>query len=244
MEVKNLVLFVVILILVIIVYQYVTKDTNTLAGLSSGKQSQDIKSSALAGDGTSVNFAYSIWINISDWNYRYGENKTIFGRYANPAAGVYQSSSGDSSNVACPELYLGSTQNNIILRMNVSSDANAQETCQVSNIPIQTWTNIIVSVYNRTLDMYLDGKLVKTCILGGVPNITPVIGKDVYVTPGGGFSGWTSNFQYFNNSIDPQQAWDIYSKGYGASWLGNVFGRYKIKVAVMDGETENSSVVI
>lgn len=244
MEIKNLVLFIIILILLIIVYQYITKDTNTLAGLTSGKQSQTIQASSLAGDGNSVNFAYSVWVNISDWNYRYGETKTIFGRFANAAAALNSNSEGDNTSTVCPEMYLGATQNNIIVKMNVSDDNHPQETCQINNVPLQTWTNIIMSVYNRTLDIYLDGKLVKTCILSGVPNISPVVGKDIYVTPGGGFSGWTSNFQYYNNSLDPQQAWDIYAKGYGASWLGNVFGRYKLKVSVMDGENENSSLVI
>ena len=66
----------------------------------------------------------------------------------------------------------------------------------------------------------------------------------VYVTPLGGFSGWTSRFQYWSDSTDPQKAWNIYRRGYGGSWLGSLFGKYTIKVALMEGDTEDSSFTI
>jgi hypothetical protein len=112
-------------------------------------------------------------------------------------------------------------------------------TCMVPNVPIQRWVNLFVSVYNRTLDIYIDGKLVKTCVLPGVAKIDR--NAPVYVTPAGGFSGWTSTFQYWNDSSDPQKAWNVYKKGYGGSWLGNIFGKYSVKVSLMEGDVEDSS---
>jgi len=53
-------------------------------------------------------------------------------------------------------------------RMVAESDTNVHS-CVVDNISIQKWVNIIVSLYNLTLDIYIDGKLVRTCILPGVP---------------------------------------------------------------------------
>jgi hypothetical protein len=67
---------------------------------------------------------------------------------------------------------------------------------------------------------------------------------DVYVTPSGGFSGWTAKFQYYPNSTDPQTAWNIYQKGYGASWLSNIFGNYQIQVSFTDNGTTTSSFTI
>jgi hypothetical protein len=113
--------------------------------------------------------------------------------------------------------------------------------CNVSNIPLQKWVNLIISVYGRTLDIYLDGKLVNTCVLPGIAKINQ--NADVFVTPAGGFSGWTSTFQYWPESCDPQKAWDIYKKGYGGSWLGN-FGKYSVKVSLMEGETEEATFEI
>jgi hypothetical protein len=64
------------------------------------------------------------------------------------------------------------------------------------------------------------------------------------VTPAGGFSGWTAKFQYYPNSTDPQTAWNIYQKGYGASWLSNIFGKYQVKVAFTDNGNETGSFTI
>ena len=97
-------------------------------------------------------------------------------------------------------------------------------TCNVPNVPLQRWVNLIVSVYGRSLDVYIDGKLVRTCVLENTAFVDPKAG--VYVTPDGGFAGWTSNFQYFNDAVNPQQAWNIYKNGYGGSLLGDLFNKY------------------
>ena len=47
-----------------------------------------------------------------------------------------------------------------------------------------------MSVYGRTLDMYINGKLVRTCILPGVAYVDQT--TDVILTPLGGFQGTTS----------------------------------------------------
>ena len=114
--------------------------------------------------------------------------------------------------------------------------------CAVANVPIQKWVNLLVSVYGRSMDIYLDGKLVKTCVLPGVAKIDA--NAPAYITPNGGFSGWTSKFQYWSDSCDPQKAWNIYEAGYGASMLSNLFGKYTVKVSLMEGNTEDSSISI
>jgi hypothetical protein len=114
--------------------------------------------------------------------------------------------------------------------------------CGISNVPIQRWCNFFMSVYGRTLDLYLDGKLVRTCVLPGVAKIDSR--APLYITPMGGFSGWTSRFQYWAESSNPQQAWNVYKAGYGGSLLGSLFGKYTVKVSLMTNDTENSSVTI
>lgn len=59
-------------------------------------------------------------------------------------------------------------------------------TCSVENIPLQAWFAVSVTVFQRNLDIYLNGKLVKSCILPGVPR---TVAGDIEVGPGGGFSG-------------------------------------------------------
>jgi len=244
MEVKSIILFVVIVVLLLIVIHYIMRDVNTLTGLMSAQTMQTIEAKNLAtssSSGNRSNFTYSIWFFIDDWNYRFGESKVIFGRMA----------SGTGEKQPCPSVTLAPIQNNIVVSLAVFP--NLDETpedgsnyivhnCGISNVPIQRWCNFFLSVYGRTLDLYLDGKLVRTCVLPGVAKIDP--DAPVYVTPMGGFSGWTTRFQYWPDASNPQKAWDVYKVGYGGSLLGSLFRKYTIKVAIMEGDNETSSLQI
>ena len=244
MEVKSIILFVIIVVLLIIVIHYILQDVNTLTGLVSAQTMQKIEAEDLASSsssGNTANFTYSIWFFIDDWNYRYGEPKVMFGRMT----------SGTAERQPCPSVALAPILNNIIVSLAVFPGLDEMpedgsnfivHTCGISNVPIQKWCNFFISVYGRTLDLYLDGKLVRTCVLPGVANIDS--NAPIYVTPMGGFSGWTSNFQYWPEASSPQKAWDVYKAGYGGSLLGSIFGKYTIKVSVMEGDTVNSSIEI
>jgi hypothetical protein len=244
MEGKNILLFVIIVFLIIIVIHYIMKDVNTLTELISGKTMQKIEASELASStssGNTSNFTYSIWFFIDDWNYRYGEPKVIFGRMT----------TGTGESQPCPSVVLSPIQNNIVVSLAVfpgldeapeSGENFIVHNCNIANVPIQKWSNIFISVYGRTLDLYLDGKLVRTCVLPGVAKIDST--SPVYITPMGGFSGWTARFQYWPESSDPQKAWNVYKAGYGGSLLGGLIGRYSVKVSLMEGDTESESWTI
>jgi hypothetical protein len=87
--------------------------------------------------------------------------------------------------------------------------------------------------------VYIDGKLVKTCLLPGVANINT--NADIYVTPVGGFDGWTSRFQYYPKSLNPQEAYNIYTKGYGGS---SFLQGYQVQISLVENGTTQSSVTI
>ena len=246
MEAKNVLLFVIILVLLFVVYGYISKDVSTLTGLTSAQTMQTIDASSLTGSsssGNTSNFTYSIWFYIDDWNYRYGEEKVVFGRMV----------AGSKPLQPCPSVILGALENNIIVSQTVfpgldttpASGTTSNTTthrCAVANIPIQKWVNLLVSTYGRSMDIYIDGKLVRTCVLPGVAKIDST--APVYITPNGGFSGWTAKFQYWADSCDPQTAWNIYEAGYGASMLGDLFGKYTVKISLMEGSVEDNSFTL
>ena len=85
MEAKNVLLFVIIIVLLYIVIKYVIKDVSTLTGLVSAQTMQKIEATSLASSssaGATSNYTYSIWLYVDDWNVKYGEPKVIFGRMA------------------------------------------------------------------------------------------------------------------------------------------------------------------
>ena len=124
---------------------------------------------------------------------------------------------------------------------NIDNLANMSETMPttIKNFPLQKWVNLIISVYGRTLDIYIDGKLLKTTVLPA-----PAVegsGSGIQLTPNGGFDGFTANLRYWADASNPQQAYNIYKSGYGGGAGSNVLDKYRLKVAYLeDGEEKGS----
>jgi len=253
----NIFLIIFIIILIFFTIKYFMTSSNTLNSMVSNAQTQVIiPASKLVGgnSGASTNFAYSIWFYINDWNYNYGKPKVLFGRL-NP--GGTDSSGNTQSGVQnvygtnpCPLVVLGAVENNLGIVLSCQGSANPNvnllHTCNVANIPIQTWVNLLISVYGRTLDVYIDGKLVKTCVLPGVAKIPTTNPPSLYITPKGGFNGYTSKFQYWNTPLNPQQAWNVYNSGYNSvgGKIAGMFGQYQLDVTLMKNNTPVNSFQI
>jgi hypothetical protein len=86
--------------------------------------------------------------------------------------------------------------------------------CEVPNIPLQTWFSVGVSVFGKNADIYIDGKLVKSCMLPGVPK--PAIG-DIQLSPNGGFSGYICNLYHYPRMLTPSDAMTFNSAGSSCS---------------------------
>lgn len=255
MSVLGIVLTILVIVLIVMFFIYVLKDPYTLQSLQNAQNSTTIKATSLATNGSNIpssNFAYSIWFYINDFNYRYGEPKVIFGRMGSQSNSNSGSVTGLSGLDPCPAVVLGAVENNLDISLGCFPGINQTPTtpggktivhnCRVSNIPVQKWVNLTISVYGRSLDVYIDGKLVKTCLLPGVANINN--NSDIYVTPLGGFNGWTSKFQYYPNSLNPQEAYNIYAKGYGGNPFSNLIKGYQVQIALVENGTTQSSITI
>ena len=83
-------------------------------------------------------------------------------------------------------------------------------TCIAKMIPQQKWVNIIVSVYNQVIDIYVDGQLSTSSVLKKFPAIST---SSVDITPDGGFSGVISRVKFTNSAMTIQQAKSIYYDG-------------------------------
>jgi hypothetical protein len=250
----SIVITIVAIVLILMLLRYMFTDPYTLQNMQDAKTSSTISASSLATNNTNVpssNFAYSTWFYINNWNYRYGESKVIFGRMGAPSgAGTAGSVSGINGMDPCPVVVLGAIENNISVSLGCFPGINQQpttsggntviHTCSVSNVPIQKWVNLVLSVYGRTMDIYIDGKLVRTCLLPGIASVNN--NSNVYVTPLGGFDGWTSKLQYYPNSINPQEAWNIYTQGY-SSWT-SIFNAYQLQISLVENGNTQSSVTI
>jgi hypothetical protein len=249
----SIVITIVVIVFILMLLRYIFTDPYTLQNIQDGKTASTIDASSLATNGSDVpssNFAYSVWFYVNDWNYRYGEPKVIFGRMGSKSGTNRGSIPGVSGLDPCPAVVLGAVENNIAVSIGCYPGADQEpttvggttvvHTCNIANVPIQKWVNLVLSVYGRTMDLYIDGKLVRTCLLPGIASINN--NANIYVTPAGGFDGWTSKLQYYPNSLNPQEVWNIYSRGY-SDW-STMFNAYQVEVSIIQNGTTKSSVTI
>ena len=148
--------------------------------------------------------------------------------------------------IFCPKVAFDSNMNNVTVTLATfptGSGSAITASCEIENVPLQAWANIIIALNGHALDCYLDGKLVRTCLMPGVTK--PGTG-DLTVSPSGSsFQGYTGNFQYFPRAVNPREAYAIYKEGYGGSnWLSNLFNKYRIKLAFMKDNQEVNSFEI
>jgi hypothetical protein len=226
----TIVLTIVVVVVLYLVYTYFFSSAgDILVKLQDARSQSTISPSSLSA-GASSDYTFSVWFYVNDWNYRIGQEKIIFERRAT------------SDNKPAPSVSLGANTNNLNVAIETYSQSGNTETsnCVITDVPLQRWTNLIMSVNGRALDLYIDGKLVRTCVLAGPPKTysnTPI-----QLCPGGGFSGYVSNFEYVANAISPSQAYDIYKQGYGGgSALSGLFNKYRLKMVFVEGNREVNS---
>jgi hypothetical protein len=267
MDLLQIVVLVLLLILIIYFIVWIFSTSTQLTNMSDAKISQTIVAKTLPVNNNTSNYTYSTWIFVNDWNYRYGQDKVILQRLdkdQKPSPSItlgamentlkvrvnyYATSNSGSSSMGdeeeeCPDDGAAAEEDEDEAEglMSSLSGRTSTHTCQVENIPLQKWVNILISLYGRTLDVYIDGKLVRTCVLPGVAK--PNAEADIQVTPRGGFSGFTTNFQYWPASSNPQEAYDIYKQGLGGSILSSMLNKFRIRFTFLADNEEKGSFEI
>lgn len=150
------------------------------------------------------------WMYIKDWDYQFGEKKSILYRQ-----------DATTATIRNPEISLHPTDNSLDVAVSIfsadstdTSSTGDTYTCTVENVPLQTWFSVSVAVFQRNLDVYINGKLVKSCVLPGVPR--PAAG-DIIIGDAQGFSGSVCNVHAYPNMITPSDASAFFSAGTNCS---------------------------
>lgn len=238
MDITGVLVIILVILLLYVLIKYAMSGSQVQTGIESALTQQTIKASTIStGSVAASNFSHCIWFYIDDWNYNYGSYKPLMVR-APASTSKNPLLPGIMAENVCPAVILGAQDNDMSIYQtlfNTGSGSTSANTivigdiqynkCYISNIPIQKWCYLIVSYYGRTCDVYLDGKLIKTCIMDGTAKVDK--DADMYITPGpqagkGSFNGYTSNYQFFPSAMNPQQAYDLYKKGFGGNWLTNL----------------------
>jgi hypothetical protein len=119
------------------------------------------------------------------------------------------------------------------LKYEIDTTANGIVTHEVmTNFPLQKWAYVIISVDNKIVDLYVDGKLIRSTQLDTMPTVTS---KDSNVSYGlctSGCKGYISKFERIPRPMDPSTAWNKYMDGNGGNYFSKLLSSYGGRVTI------------
>lgn len=179
-------------------------------------------------------FSISVWVYINNWSYRAGFNKSILsiggpnfdtirvylgGNKPKLMVRFHTREMGAVTNVATNS---GATTTESLDKANQMATFGQMQTdsalldgtsiCDLPEIELQRWVNITVAVNGRTVDVYQDGKLARSCVL---PHLYKVDagGYSANLLGYGGFGGLIANTSMYDAALNPEAVYKNYMAG-------------------------------
>jgi len=84
--------------------------------------------------------------------------------------------------------------------------------CDVREVPLQRWVCVTIVSSGRVLDIYMDGKLSRSCVLDSAVNV-PRGQLELRMCEAGGFGGRVSSVQMWGAQLTPDVIYGIYMMG-------------------------------
>jgi hypothetical protein len=169
-------------------------------------------------------FSISSWFYITNWSYRAGLPKSIIniGGPNFDTLRIYLGGYKPKLNIRLHTLE-GNDMNQESLNMTsqaslfttLQTDSGLIDSTQLCDLPeveLQRWVNVTVAVNGRTVDVYLNGKLSRSCVL---PKIFKVDagGYSAKLLTYGGFGGKIAQTFMYDAALNPEQVYTNYMRG-------------------------------
>ena len=98
--------------------------------------------------------------------------------------------------------------------------------CDLPEVELQRWVCFGIVLNGRTVDVYMDGKLARSCVLPSFYTVDPN-GVSMKILQYGGFDGYLSNLYVHNQALNPDQMYRIYMSGPSDITAGGFWGWIK-----------------
>ena len=109
-----------------------------------------------------IEFSWSLWMFLDDNAVSNGNtNIHIFHKGDSHTT-------GDLHKIAAPGLYLDGQNNDLLVTMNTHNTSDLEK-IPISGVPMNKWVNVIIRVKNRRVDVYINGTIIRSVELNGVP---------------------------------------------------------------------------
>lgn len=165
--------------------------------------------------------SYLFWCKIENWEYQYGKLKPILTKGANTERGANIEML--QSNKSTPGIFLGNNSMN-----ETSSDPNKiseeptmfftfnslteyNDIYELTNIPLNKWFHVAVSIHPRDAEIYMDGVLLKTIHFERDLDFNK---RMLNIGELGGFDGYISKLAALPNAISATEVYRRFLSGY------------------------------
>lgn len=144
---------------------------------------------------TGSEYTVSMWLYVKNWDTKLTPVFSILeGATEKLSGGFYPNE---------PKMYIRRDPKGI------NTNPNTLPECDVVDISVQRWVHVTVSVNGRIMDVYVDGKLARSCILDNVQQFTGVKQVIGMYT----FDGFYSGIHYQAYAATPDEIHAMYASG-------------------------------
>jgi len=180
--------------------------------------------------------AYSYYIPTNETLIKI--NPTINPTFAGIESGIQ---ADNAKNTFAYQLF---TNNQFPIKTNAISGYGTKSSgkytnCVIEDIELQKWINLVFSINTNSIDVYINGEMVKSQILNGIASISN--SNKVFISPNGkGFNGWNSKFEYWTHYMNPREVKKIYNQGNGSSNTKDL----RLNISLYKGDERRANLVI
>jgi hypothetical protein len=236
---------VVIMVILYYVYTYLypAQDptyTQFLRGEADARGPITLDSTKVPGIYTGGDFTFSFWVYIDDWNYKVQHYKSLFtigSDGASPTnvlvgmlapiknhllirAAVVDGKAGAAIDITNETQRLNMVKGTGSMSVNTPTVGADSDPCNIKEIALQRWVCVTIVSSGAVLDVYMDGKLARSCVLDNVVKVPrgPLVlnladQTPTKAAPYGGFGGRFSSVQMWAQQLTPDVIYGIYQMG-------------------------------
>jgi hypothetical protein len=162
-----------------------------------------------------ANIAYGIWIYVEKWPTDIIANPTTAHIFKRETELELKFKTGGGLEVVT---YNGLTENPPVT--------------VTDNFPIQKWVYVTIAIENKIMDVYLDGKMVKSVGLQNALNVDDT--KSLEFNSNGDMNTvYVADFYRFPRPLVPEEVWKNYMKGASSNALTRTAGGVKVNLSVL-----------
>jgi hypothetical protein len=185
-------------------------------------------------------YCVNAWVYVNDYSIRRGLNKHVFslggssfltlavflGPYKNTLSVRVHTKDGGNVRVASASPSPQDASDDLSMKSvgplftSLQTDnglLTGSRPCDIPSIDMQKWVQITVCLNGKTVDVYMDGKLARSCILPAVYKVDKS-NMTLRICEYDGFGGFVSNVSAYNYALNPEQIWRLYMAGPGTQY--------------------------